>query len=94
MIINILRLQYLIGYFINEKFLGIVVLGLLWCSVGFAAKEKALLKEYINDGKIYKGMTKIQLSKVTNTVLVARKIILTHFGAIIILLENIISTNV
>ena len=48
-----------------KKLLGIVVLGLLWCSVGFAAKEKALLKEYINDGKIYKGMTKIQLSKVT-----------------------------
>ena len=28
MIINILRLQYLIGCFINEKFLGIAVLGL------------------------------------------------------------------
>ena len=50
-----------------RKLIIFLVTGILWCNVGFAAKEKPLLKEYINDGKIYKGMTKIQLKKVTKS---------------------------
>ena len=44
-----------------KKILGILFLGLIWCNVGIA--KSITLKDLINDGKIYEGMSKRQLEK-------------------------------
>ena len=45
-----------------KKLLSIIVLGLLLGGNAYAAKERPLVKELINDGTIYKGMTKPMLN--------------------------------
>jgi hypothetical protein len=44
-----------------KKLLGILITSLLWCNVGVA--KSITLKDLINDGKIYEGMSKTQLAK-------------------------------
>ena len=53
------------AFSIMKKLLGIIVLGLLLSGNAYAAKERPLVKELINDGTIYKGMTKPQFGKAT-----------------------------
>ena len=44
-----------------KKILGIIILSLLWCNLGIA--KSITLKDLINNGKIYEGMSKTKLAK-------------------------------